>query len=122
MTHPDFRALCAELEAALRPFIVSCPYNDRPHEGLLIRARAALAAPQQGAPSNGQIVDLANDRLGFDLNPDEEEGVIEFAHAVLTRYGGRGVPVAVAEEDCAMTTICSWSAWLLGWLCMEVQP
>ena len=31
-----------------------------------------------------------------------------------------GLGAAVAEEDCGMTTLCSWSAWLLGWLMLEV--
>jgi hypothetical protein len=52
MTHPDFRALCAELLGALADQWVG---DERPDPDVVIRACAALAAPQQGAPSDDDV-------------------------------------------------------------------
>ena len=43
MTHPDFRALCAELLGALADQWVG---DERPDPDVVIRARAALATPE----------------------------------------------------------------------------
>ena len=52
MTKPDYRALCANLAAALNDW--QCETGDDRYEGLLGRARALLAEP----PADGEVVEL----------------------------------------------------------------
>lgn len=79
----DFRSLCAELLGALADQWVG---DERPDPDIVIRARAALAAPQQYVPS-----------------PSERAGYIATKHqAAHTQSTWRGPatapPVAVAER------------------------
>ncbi len=96
MTHPDFRALCAELVKALEEKWDS----PRPNRLLMDRAHAALAAPQQGAPSDQELRELAW-KLQSEAKDLETCGdvVVQFARAVLTRYGAQAVPVAAALSN-----------------------
>ena len=59
---------------------------------------AALAAPQQGAPSDEDLLALAdghrNDHGLIDLHSARD-----YARAVLARYGGQAAPVPVAERS-----------------------
>jgi hypothetical protein len=68
----DFRALCSELTEALDV------YADMPPEGLLNRARAALAQPAPEPPTDAELDQLAEIYAG-DCRP--------FARAVLARWG-----------------------------------
>ncbi len=136
MTHPtDFRALCAEL-ASLLSKTQPNPYNafeDRnlKHEveSALKIALAALAAPQQGALTLGDIYDLCEETefvLGIDGAYEDEsaEGLLEIVRLAFTRYGAQAVPVAVAERlpdrsDCNSEGRC-W--WLMESLNQELRP
>ncbi len=60
MTTPDFRALCAELLAALEIQLDELRFNNR----LCLRARAALAEPEP--PADGEVAELeANFRAWY---------------------------------------------------------
>jgi hypothetical protein len=95
-TTADYRAALSELADRLENWNSAKPHHDDMEA--VRSARALLAVPEAVGVSNGQLVDLAGDHLGFDLTPDEEEGVIEFARAVLSRYGTHQAPVPVGER------------------------
>jgi hypothetical protein len=82
----DFRALCAELLAWAER--TSAHYVVPPH--VILRARAALAAPEQG-PTDAELIWLA-DQI-------EDEGLwqVDLVRRALTRWGRPAVePVPVA--------------------------
>jgi hypothetical protein len=84
----DFRALCAELLAWAER--TSAHYVVPPH--VILRARAALAAPEQG-PTDAELIWLA-DQI-------EDEGLwqVDLVRRALTRWGRPAVePVPVAER------------------------
>jgi hypothetical protein len=99
-TPPDFRALCAELLAA-----VEHQYGDSPVDRLALsrRARAALEAqPEPQGPSDEELDDqffehCYTDDFGNELM--EPQQFRKGARAVLTRYGCPAIePVLVSER------------------------
>jgi hypothetical protein len=89
MTHPDYRALCAELLAALDRQAASDPEADG---GLLRhRARAALAQPEPEGPTDEELRLMAAEW--------GHRTPVEFARAVLARYGRPTLtPISVSER------------------------
>jgi hypothetical protein len=79
----DYRALCAELTNELQGYKVAHPMHCR---ALLNRARAALAQPEPVAPTDENLMDMAEFYI-------EDNGLLglhnagEFARAVLARWG-----------------------------------
>jgi hypothetical protein len=71
----DFRALCAELHAAFNTYAV-----DEAHHDLLVRARAALAEPEEQEPTDEELVELFNDN---DWNYISLETFLNIARSVL---------------------------------------
>jgi hypothetical protein len=64
MTNPDYRALCAELLAALEIQLDELRFNNR----LCLRARAALdAQPEPVAPTDEEIMQLMPQQMRDDL-------------------------------------------------------
>ena len=109
----DFRALCAELNAAFNTYAV-----DESHHDLLVRARTALAQPEPQGPSDtaSRVVHyLEQRRLIRGLDPD----VIHALHSgtdeprqasltvsdleALTRWGRSAIEpvVELTVQDCA---------------------
>jgi hypothetical protein len=80
MTNPDFRALCAELLAALEIQLDELRFNNR----LCLRARAALAQPKPVAPTDEELWSAGNDDFRANCYPTD---AIYFARAVLARWG-----------------------------------
>jgi hypothetical protein len=116
----DFRALCAELLAWAER--TSAHYVVPPH--VIIRARAALSAPEQG-PTEAEVADLAEDLEYQRLPRDTSTGpsfLLEFARAVLARWSRPAVePVPVAErlpgpEDCTINPRTGSGQWCWGWV------
>ncbi len=126
----DFRALCAELLAWAER--TSAHYVVPPR--VILRARAALSAPEQG-PTDEQIMELLPEQLREDLatvarllvahgtgirvgpglyRVTLNTGIVDHCRAVLTRWGRPAVePVPVAErlpgpEDCNDQGRCWW--------------
>jgi hypothetical protein len=60
---------------------------------------ALSAAPQQGVPSDWDIVEMWAEAAGMDTSGFDTQHHA-FAHLILTRYGAQAAPVAVAEPDC----------------------
>ena len=93
----DFRALCAEL-------LQECEYlhDDFPRDKeLWDRARAALAAPEQG-PTEAEVADIAEDLEYRRLPRDTSTGpsfLLEFACAALTRWGRPAVEPVPEEGE-----------------------
>jgi hypothetical protein len=96
----DFRALCAELLAAwLKGVDISGPMQ---------RARAALAQPDSEGPTIMEIIELhtwLEDEWRAN-NDGEDLPIVDFARAVLARWGRPAItPIPVSErlpgpEDC----------------------
>jgi hypothetical protein len=84
----DFRALCAELLADYEDsFVVGQPGDDP----LVQRARAALAQPEPQGPTVMEIIEL-HDWLEAEWqanNDGEDLPVLDFARAVLARWGNQ---------------------------------
>ena len=74
----QFRALCANLTAALNDW--QCETGDDRYEGLIDRARAALA-DEPAVPTVMEIVELSSEIEAAGL------GQVDFARAVLARWG-----------------------------------
>jgi hypothetical protein len=121
----DFRALCAELLAVLKPFVVSCPYNDRPHEPLVSRARTALAQPepQVPGPTDEELLGIEDLEATWNAQADafnswDELGIDEIVwwaqRQALARWGRSAIePVPVSErlpgpKDCDAEGRCWW--------------
>jgi hypothetical protein len=104
MTHPtDFRTLCAELLEQLGQ-----DWDDEISAPLAARASAALAAPQQRAPSDEDILYLAQSLKLYAIQAVEQgpiiydierQALLDLVRLALTRYGAQAVPVAVVEPD-----------------------
>ncbi len=97
MTHPDFRALCAELAGCLDDALTFTVSGDteRSMRLLINRARAALSAPQQGAPSDEDLTRTYQNAYEPAWQRGEVFGChIDGLRAVLTRYAPQAVPVA----------------------------
>jgi hypothetical protein len=78
----DYKALCAELVAAID---ASVPYATP----LLDRARAALAQPEPEGPSKAELRQIFDDQSGF-INDERVMWWSDFQHAartVLARWG-----------------------------------
>lgn len=118
MTHPtDFRTLCAELLEQLGQ-----DWDDEISAPLAARASAALAAQQQGAPSDEDILYLAQSLKLYAIQAVEQgpiiydierQALLDLVRLALTRYGAQAVPVAVAERlpgkgDCDAEGRCWW--------------
>jgi hypothetical protein len=93
MPDSDYRALCAELLAALEIQLDELRFNNR----LCLRARAALAQPEPVAPTDEELLKLLSRASGL---PDcdtyivdggrimsEPNELLAFARAVLACYG-----------------------------------
>ena len=108
----DFRALCAELHAAFNTYAV-----DEAHHDLLVRARAALAQPEPGVPTDRELTDTF-----YGNCRDTVTGL----RAVLARWGGPAIkPVPVTErlpgpEDTTDRNECWY--WHPGEECWEMVP
>ena len=103
MTNPDYRAMCANLTAALNDW--QCETGDDRYEGLLDRARALLAEPEAEGPSVDELIGLALGREPW-ATWLRQGGCLESAHceladlmlAVLARWGRpAAAPVPVSE-------------------------
>jgi hypothetical protein len=100
MTDPDFRALCAELLAALEIQLDELRFNNR----LCVRARAALAQPEPEpvAPTDEELDEFAVFWWGSDIDERTVTDVIEccsmtaYARTVLARWG---TPAIAAELE-----------------------
>ena len=99
----QFRALCANLTAALNDW--QCETGDDRYEGLIDRARAALAdepaVPKGREPVAvaGQPSDEELTRLWFETDGRAVLGAKEYARAVLARWGNPAPqPVPVSER------------------------
>ena len=86
MTNPDYRALCANLTAALNDW--QCETGDDRYEGLLARARALLAQEAVG-PSEKEL---------YDLFCEYEREPVESMRAALARWG-RPTPQPPADME-----------------------
>ena len=87
--HADFRALCAELANTLECVLDS----PDPHcLALIARARAALAQPEPVAPTNEELMDLAEEVwVPFAKSQPHPQGHpwdLVLARAALARWGG----------------------------------
>ena len=81
----DFRAMCAELVAALEIQLDELRFNDR----LCIRARALLAEPMAKRPTVMEIIELhtwLEDEWRAN-NDGEDLPTLDFARAVLAKWG-----------------------------------
>jgi hypothetical protein len=112
----DFRALCARMADELDHYRQLLTDNRLESHPLSAEARAALSAPEQ-EPTEAEVADLAENLEYQRLPQDTSTGpsfLLEFARAVLTRWGRPAVePVAVAEglpepEDCDDQGRCWW--------------
>ena len=94
---PDYRALCAELVAALAEWrLGGGPPEDTADADLIDRARALLAEPEAEGPSEEELYDLADE---FNGDP------VPAMRAALDRWGRpAAAPVAMIEliTDMAM--------------------
>lgn len=107
MNNPNFRALCAELLEALENAIRVIYREDGTQhistaDDVITRADAALAAPQQGAPTLGDIHDLCEETgfvLGIDGANEAEsaDGLLEIVRLAIARYGSHTVPLPEAQ-------------------------
>jgi hypothetical protein len=79
---PDYKALCAELVAALDPKVVGKD-GYGPIAALLPRARAALAQPEPVAPTDEELITM----WATTNYIDQPEGGLAYARAVLACYG-----------------------------------
>jgi hypothetical protein len=96
MADPDYRALCAELLAALEIQLDELRFNNR----LCVRARASLAQPKPVAPTDEEIAKIIFGEtyyaFGFDSFPPAwgeledcliRQCCVNAARAVLARWG-----------------------------------
>ena len=107
MANPDFRQLCAEMEALLGALAFRhldiASRDEAEHDlahavaTLCERARAALAAPQQGAPSDLDLMDAYWKGAGL-VDVGTGGHILAGIRAVLTRYAAQAVPVPVADR------------------------
>ena len=87
MTHPDFRAELQALMDAAESFADPAIGHGIPWKTAMDRARAALAAPQQGAPTMPASVESL---------PEQQRRwyTLGWSAALsFTRYGGQAVPM-----------------------------
>jgi len=84
----DFRALCAELVNELEEWI---GYGDGRDAELIYRTRAALAQPKPVAPTDEELMDLAEEAwVPFAKSQPHPQGHpwdLVLARAVLARWG-----------------------------------
>ena len=102
----DYRALCAELVAALDPKVVGKD-GYGPIAALLPRARAALAQPEPVAPTDEELLEMWHSSDWFNEGATLRE-FISIARAVLAKWGNsQGIldsspqpePVAPTDEE-----------------------
>ena len=90
----DYRALCANLTAALNDW--QCETGDDRYAALIARARAALAQPEPVAPTDEELEGMWIEQYGYtDYSP--AMSIFWFkdaARAVLARWG---TPAIAAE-------------------------
>jgi hypothetical protein len=97
----DFRALCAELADSVELLLEMRPLDAKPMaitEDRLIRARAALAAPEQG-PMREELREMFDENDWNYISPETFEDI---ALTVLARWGRpvvKPVPVSEWHED-----------------------
>ena len=102
MTNPDYRALCANLTAALHDW--QCQTDDDRYADLIARARALLVQPEPEGPTNDELLRLAREwNSGFESI--ELHFAADFARAALARYG-RPTPQPPADGEVA--ELCAW--------------
>jgi hypothetical protein len=107
----DYRALCAELLAALEIQLDELRFNNR----LCVRARAALAQPEPVVATDEEILasvrHFYGDQTAADMGAEDDLRTIR---AVLARWGTPTIhPVPVAErlprpEDCLPSANDNW--------------
>lgn len=89
----DYKQLCAELLAWSET--TSSHYYSQP--GVIIRARAALAEPEQEGPTRRQLLQLATEFWPEGCEPAQS---VPYAHAVLARWGNHpGSPDSSTEPS-----------------------
>ena len=105
---PDYRALCANLTAALNDW--QCETGDDRYEGLLDRARALLAQPEVEGPTDQEIEEWADTCPEAPLEEMDPEvhgwrrcftakEFSETIRAAIARWGRpAAAPVAVSER------------------------
>lgn len=111
MTHPDFRAKLEHIANAKRFDPAYFKDDSEFAAWAQSRARAALAVPQQGAPSDEELHVCKNQAVGDYLRSLAGTNAAIFSaeqlmnaqavglRAVLARYGAQAVPVAVAVAE-----------------------
>jgi nucleoside-diphosphate-sugar epimerase len=102
MTNPtptDWRALCAELLTVLDDYD---PIGAIRRDDVITRARAALAQPEPQGPTVMKIIELhtwLEDEWRVN-NDGEDLPMVDFARAVLARWGCPAIePVPSSEEN-----------------------
>lgn len=130
----DYRALCAELVDAVDRLLSQGESPANPGQRLILtvhvedlgaiadRARAALAAPQQGAPGDEELITTYCDARrvfyfeaakGESDQEDRKEATVAGLRAVLARYNAQAVPAPVSERlpgkgDLCPLSMCWW--------------
>jgi len=111
----DYKQLCAELVDAIDSGIPT----DRMHlSPLMLRARAALAAPEPEGPTDEELLEEWRQLMGAP-KAVLAQPMLDFARAVLARWGRPApVPVAVSEHPWERDGWCHpeerW-AWFYNW-------
>ena len=102
MPETNLRALCNQLLQAYEWCISAYMTGPPDEDTLVLRARAALSQPESVAPTDEEIYNLA---LEGDFFVDVGDGFscmvqdeVEFARAVLARYG-RPPPIPSTEKN-----------------------
>jgi hypothetical protein len=95
MTHPDYRALCAELIEAAEDMTVENDGSSDRFDSVAERARAALAQPEP--PAEGEVEELVRWlRVHADEHTEERDGpytrAADLSNAV-------GLPIAADAAD-----------------------
>jgi hypothetical protein len=107
----DFRALCAELLAALENEGYAHWVHTPDEDELCLRARAELAKPEPEGPTRRQLMMLADD---MGMTTVGAVTPAEYARAILARWGRPAPqPIPVSErlprpEDCDAEGRCWW--------------
>ena len=102
MTHPDFRALLARARQKFHEYEMDAEgYAPYEHREFMREIDAALSAPQQRAPSDEDILYLAQSLKLYAIQAVEQgpiiydierQALLDLVRLALTRYGAQAVP------------------------------
>jgi hypothetical protein len=103
MTYPDYRALCAELLAALENAIRVIYHEDgtkhiNTADAVIAKADAALARPEPVAPTDEELLAL---RSWSSHGPTFDSDLVAFARAAYNlgrQHGTTPTPIPIAER------------------------